>query len=187
MQKITTAMLVNNVPRGSTILELSSAADARTLGLYTEPRRVVCCSAQLGEVSLLQSAANQSAVKLECVVWQGAASIAPFAGACDVVVSYNFFDTLGSSGGDESIDEALQAAHAALRPGGRLVWIEPDHDRRLGARIGSAWRSAFPKAEIFEDAEDGLDLGVAIRPSERPSGAGRPRGAPQRAGKGFAK
>lgn len=181
-EKIKTAMLANNVPRGSTILELSAVADARTLSLYTEPRKVICCSTRLGEQSLLQAAAERNAVKLECIAWRGPASIAALSGACDVVVACSFFDSLDEG---EGFDEALQLVQTALRPGGRLVWIEPDRDGRLGERVGAGWRVAFPAAELFQDGEEGLDLGVAIKPPEPRAGAGRPRGAPQRAGRGF--
>jgi hypothetical protein len=179
VQKITTAMLQNNVPKYSTILELTQVADARSVSLYNIPCKLIMCSAQLGDASLLKVAAEQTAVPLECRQWAGPAELADMADV-DVVVSHRF---MGSA---ESARDAIAVARAALRPGGRLVWIEADDKQAVSAFVQAEWKTAFPKAEIFTDAEDGLDLGVAVKPPEPPTNRyGQPRGSPQAKKKGF--
>ena len=47
------------------------------------------------------------------------------AGSVDLVFASNFLEHLGG----EAIDELLEATHRALRPGGRLMLLQPNHKR----------------------------------------------------------
>mmetsp|Transcript_12074 Transcript_12074/g.28531 ORF Transcript_12074/g.28531 Transcript_12074/m.28531 type:complete len:225 (-) Transcript_12074:150-824(-) len=183
-QKITTGMLTNNVPPASAILELTQMADARSLSLYPRPRKVIMTSVQLGDEALLRVAAERNAVaNFECRPWLGATALVDVAGGINCVISHNFMHASASHPA-----EAVTVAMSALKPGGRFVWIEPDGEGAISERVSALWRAAFPKAEIFTDSEDGLELGVAVKPMPRETvrkADGKPKGASRRGSKGF--
>jgi SAM-dependent methyltransferase len=136
-------------------------------------------------MALLQVAATRAQIEVEVRDWRGAGTLADLAERFDAVVCHDFLCALD----EKASGEALAAAGAALRPGGRLVWVEPDEDAcRVSALVRKEWKRAMPRAIINTDAEDGLDLGVATRPPEPVARRdGQPRGdAGKGKGKGFA-
>lgn len=184
MQKVVTAMLANNVLPHSEILELTATVDTKTLTYYTTPNKVTLCSLQPVDSSLVAAAAKAANVAVDSLPPMQAdpLDLPVHEGAYDAVVCFQVLCQLST----DDVTRAIERAQAALRPGGRLVWIEPDGKEQLSTMISASWLETCGRAaEVFADAEEGYSLGVAVKPRVVAGRSRSERGRRKNEGKGF--